>query len=324
VLKLSDADYMRKLENAIQFGCPVLLENVGEELDPTLEPLLLKAVFKQGGVNCIRLGDSTLEYSSSFRLYITTKLRNPHYLPDISVKVTLLNFSITRDGLEDQLLGIVVAQERPELEEEKAKLVQAGAENAKQLKEIEDKIIEVLSSSEGNILEDETAIDVISSSKVLSNEIAHKQSVAEKTEKKIDEARAGYKPVAQLVSVLFFVITELAAVEPMYQYSLAWFVALFEDTIAKANKARELSRRIESLISHFQYSLYVQICRSLFEKDKLLFSFLMTCHLKAHISKTLDLSQLRFLLTGGISTTDPPVNPSTWLGFPPDRWDQYN
>lgn len=52
----------------------------------------------------------------------------------------------------------------------------------------------MLSSSEGNILEDETAINVISSSKLLSNEIAHKQSVAEKTEKKIDEARAGGAP----------------------------------------------------------------------------------------------------------------------------------
>lgn len=41
----------------------------------------------QGGVSCIRLGDATLEYSPSFRLYMTTKLRNPHYLPEISVKV---------------------------------------------------------------------------------------------------------------------------------------------------------------------------------------------------------------------------------------------
>jgi dynein heavy chain len=49
VLKLSDADYVRKLENAIQFGFPVLLENIGEELDPTLEPLLLKAIFKKVG-----------------------------------------------------------------------------------------------------------------------------------------------------------------------------------------------------------------------------------------------------------------------------------
>lgn len=47
---------MRTLENSIQFGTPVLLENVGEELDPSLEPLLQKATFKHGGVLCIKLG----------------------------------------------------------------------------------------------------------------------------------------------------------------------------------------------------------------------------------------------------------------------------
>ena len=65
-----------------------------------------------GGVWCIKLGDNTIEYSADFRLYITTKLRNPHYLPELSTKVTLLNFMITPEGLEDQLLGIVVAKER--------------------------------------------------------------------------------------------------------------------------------------------------------------------------------------------------------------------
>lgn len=65
----------------------VLLENVGEELDPILEPLLLKQTFKQGGAMCIRLGDATIEYAPDFRFYITTKLRNPHYLPETSVKV---------------------------------------------------------------------------------------------------------------------------------------------------------------------------------------------------------------------------------------------
>lgn len=54
---------------------------------------------------------------------MTTKLRNPHYLPEVAVKVTLLNFSITPEGLEDQLLGVVVARERPDLEEEKTRLV---------------------------------------------------------------------------------------------------------------------------------------------------------------------------------------------------------
>ena len=67
--------------------------------------------------------------------------------------MSLLAFMTTREGLEDQLLGIVVAKERPELEEEKGRLILAGAENKRRLKEVEDKILRVLSTSQGNILE---------------------------------------------------------------------------------------------------------------------------------------------------------------------------
>lgn len=74
VVKLSDSDFVRNMENCIQFGIPVLLENVGEELDPVLESLLLKQTFKQGGALCIKLGDSVIEYSTDFRFYITTKV----------------------------------------------------------------------------------------------------------------------------------------------------------------------------------------------------------------------------------------------------------
>ncbi|RKO95585.1 hypothetical protein CAUPRSCDRAFT_12718, partial [Caulochytrium protostelioides] len=175
VIKLTDSDYIRTLENAITFGQPVLLENVKEELDPVLDSVLGKQIFKSGGVNCIRLGDAIVEYSDNFRLYITTKLRNPHYLPEISTKVTLLNFMIIQEGLEDQLLGIVVSKERPELQDEKNQLIMQSAENKKRLKSIEDRILEILSSSEGNILENETAIQVLSSSKLLSVELSEKQ-----------------------------------------------------------------------------------------------------------------------------------------------------
>lgn len=53
IIKISDMDYMRTVENCIQFGTPLLLENVGEELDPSLEPLLLKQTFKQGRAELI-------------------------------------------------------------------------------------------------------------------------------------------------------------------------------------------------------------------------------------------------------------------------------
>jgi len=204
------------MENAVQFGQPVLLENVGEELDPSLEPILLKNLFKQGAAWCLRIGDSTVEYDDKFKLYITTKLRNPHYLPEVSTKVTLLNFMITPAGLQDQLLGVVVAEERPDLEQAKSKLLLQSAENQRVLAELEDKILHVLSSSQGNILTDETAIKVLNESKKLSNEIEEKQKAADATEKEIDETRAGYTPVASHASRLFFVTADMGNIDPMY------------------------------------------------------------------------------------------------------------
>uniref|UniRef100_A0A8C5C8I2 Dynein axonemal heavy chain 7 n=1 Tax=Gadus morhua TaxID=8049 RepID=A0A8C5C8I2_GADMO len=313
VIKLSDANFMRVLENSIQFGTPVLLENVGEELDAVLEPLLMKQTFRQQGVDYMKLGENIVEYSKNFLFYMTTGLRNPHYLPEVAVKVCLLNFMITPQGLEDQLLGIVAAREKPELEEKKNQLILESAANNKQLKAIEDQILQVLSSSEGNILEDETAIEILSSSKVLSEEISEKQKIASFTETEIDRTRMGYRPVAEHSSTLFFCISELANIEPMYQYSLGWFINLYQQSISQSVQSQDLSERIAHIVRHFTLSMYNNVCRSLFEKDKLLFSLLLTVGLMQSKGRV-DPGVWRFLLTGGVALDNPHPNPAPeWL-----------
>lgn len=76
-------------------GSPCLIEDVGESLDPAMEPVLQHSTFKQGGRLLIRLGDADIDYDPSFKLYITTKLANPHYFPETCITVTLINFTVT-------------------------------------------------------------------------------------------------------------------------------------------------------------------------------------------------------------------------------------
>lgn len=76
LIRLNQPDYVRILENALQFGQPVLLENIGEELDAILEPVLAQQTFKQGGALCLKLGDSVIEYNTNFKYVLSVKYGN--------------------------------------------------------------------------------------------------------------------------------------------------------------------------------------------------------------------------------------------------------
>ena len=78
------------------------------------------ALFLQG--KAIKIGDKEIEYNPSFFLILQTKLANPHYKPEMQAQTTLINFTVTRDGLEEQLLAAVVRKERPDLEKLKSEL----------------------------------------------------------------------------------------------------------------------------------------------------------------------------------------------------------
>ncbi|XP_067855101.1 dynein axonemal heavy chain 1 [Heptranchias perlo] len=312
IFKITDRDFLRSLENAIRFGKPCLMENVREELDPALEPVLLKQTYKQQGSTVIKLGDAIIPYHEDFKMYITTKLPNPHYTPEISTRVTLINFTLSPSGLEDQLLGRVVAQERPDLEEAKNQLIISNAKMRNELKEIEDQILLRLSSSEGNPVDDVELIKVLEASKVKAGEIKIKVTIAEQTEKDIDITRLQYVPVAVRTQILFFCVSDLSKVDPMYQYSLEWFLSIFMSGIANSERADTVEKRIQLINDYFTYSLYLNVCRSLFEKHKLMFAFLVCVRIMMDEGR-IDMDEWHYLLSGGTIQTFIPIPESDWL-----------
>eukprot|EP00658_Telonema_sp_P-2_P070956 TRINITY_DN60305_c0_g1_i1.p1 TRINITY_DN60305_c0_g1~~TRINITY_DN60305_c0_g1_i1.p1 ORF type:complete len:544 (+),score=182.83 TRINITY_DN60305_c0_g1_i1:121-1752(+) len=315
VVKASDSStkLQRALESSVRFGRTLLLENVTENIDPSLEPVLLKQIFKQGGTDMIKLGDSVIAYDPSFKFYMTTNLRNPHYTPEVSVKVSLLNFMITANGLEEQLLGVVVGKERPDCEEKKTLLVEQNAQMKEELTQVEDNILALLEQSGPDILDEDTLINALDESGKMKAEIEQKMKEADITEREIDRAREEYRPCAYRSQLLFFCITELGNVDPMYQYSLSWFKNLFLGSIVHSMRADAVLERMGHINRHFTYSLYENVCRGILEKHKLLFSMTLVVKLLQGYDK-LDPLEWRYILAGPPSIDCPLPNPDpSWI-----------
>ena len=186
------------------FGQPLLLENVMEVVDPVLDPVLNKEIQRKGRNLVIQLADKEAEYTETFALFLCSKLPNPHFSPELSAQVTVIDFTVTMGGLEQQLLGRVVQAERAELEEQRQKLVADVNANQRTLKRLEDDLLYRLANSEGNLLDDTSLIEVLQLSKETSIEVKAKLETAAETDARISGAREEYRPVATRGSLLYF------------------------------------------------------------------------------------------------------------------------
>jgi len=241
------------------------------------------------------MGDTDVDYNPNFKLYMTTNLSNPHYMPDVCIKVTLVNFIVTMKGLEDQLLGDVVRKERADLEEQNDRLVISISSDKKQLKDLENKILKMLKESEGNILDNEVLINTLETSKITSSVISERVKQAEVTEREITAARELYRGVANRGSILYFVISDLALIDSMYQYSLLFFNHMFNVCIDLSPKAEDLDTRLDILTKFTTEYMYFNVNRGLFEEHKLTFSFLI-CTTIMRYAGEIDPLEWRFLL----------------------------
>ncbi|TRY82989.1 hypothetical protein DNTS_022847 [Danionella cerebrum] len=270
IIRIGQRGYLDSIEQALSLGEVVLIENLEESVDPVLGPLLGRETIKKG--RCIKIGDKECEYNPSFRLILHTKLANPHYQPELQAQCTLINFTVTRDGLEDQLLASVVSMERPDLEELKSNLTTQQNSFKITLKTLEDNLLSRLSSASGNFLGDVELVENLEITKRTAAEIEVKVKEAKVTEAEINNAREHYRPAAARASLLYFIMNDLNKIHPMYQFSLKAFSVVFQNAVLKADVDEVLKQRVLNLIDSITWSVFQYTTRGLFECDKLTFT----------------------------------------------------
>jgi len=231
VVRLGQKTLMTTLGTSIENGVPVLIENIQLSIDAVLNPVIGRQTIKRGRNFVIKLGDKEVDYSPHFKLYLQTKLSNPHYQPEIQAETTLVNFMVTEDGLEDQLLAVVVLLERPDLAKQKDDLIQQQNNFKIKLQELEDGILEQLASAEGDPTENIVLIENLEASKATSIEVAAKMIIAAETEVAINIASEMYRPVANRGSLMFFLLSDLFKIHTFHFYSLNSFNIVYQRAI---------------------------------------------------------------------------------------------
>lgn len=293
LIRLGQKGCIETIENSVAKGNTVLIENIGENLDPVLDSLVGRNLIKKG--QAIKIGDKEVEYNSNFQLILHTKLANPHYKPEMQAQTTLINFTVTRDGLEDQLLAEVVKAERPDLEELKADLTKQQNDFKIMLKTLEDDLLSRLSSAGENILGDTALVENLETTKKTAAEIEIKVAEAKITSLEIDKAREFYRPAAARASLLYFILNDLNTINPIYQFSLKAFSVVFQKAICKAEPADEVDVRMKNLIESITYSVFQYTSRGLFECDKLIFASQVTFQILL-MNEEISPTELDFLL----------------------------
>ncbi|XP_069552287.1 dynein axonemal heavy chain 11 [Brachyistius frenatus] len=269
VVRLGQKGYLVVIEQALVCGETVLIENLPEKIDPVLEPLLGRKTIRRG--RYIVIGGKEFEYNSNFQLILHTKLANPHFPPELQAQTTLINFTVTPVGLEEQLLGQVVSRERPDLEALKMQLTAQQNHFKIELKRFEDDLLSRLSAANGDFLGDISLVEQLENTKTTAAHIQHKVVEARENETKINEARELYRPAAERASLLFFIVNGLSKINPMYQFSLQTFNSVFNKAMEHAEWDEDVRTRVHTLTEAITYSVFLYTSQGLFERDKLTF-----------------------------------------------------
>merc|ERR1719362_85833 len=239
-ITLTQAYWQKKVELAVSTGQTLMIDGIGQEIDAVLDPLLSRQFIKKGKTLLVKLGAEEVEVASGFKLYLQTKLINPHYSPETAAQCTIINFIVTESGLEDQLLAMVVRVEKPELEAKKENLTKEQQDFIIQLAQLESDLLHQLVSADSEtILENVALIEQLEVTKETSTIIQEKQVQAKITEKEINESRESYRPVAAEGAMLYFLLIQLWIIDHMYQYSLESFQNFFFKAIEKTEECEE-------------------------------------------------------------------------------------
>jgi len=272
-----DDTFTKQLESCIRFGNPLLIQDA-EHLDPILNHVLNKEYQKTGGRVLIQLGKQEIDFSPTFKLYLSTKDPSATFAPDICSRTTFVNFTVTQSSLQTQSLNEVLKSERPDVDERRTKLIKLQGEYSTNLRQLEKSLLQALNESRGNILDDDRVIETLEKLKTDAGVISAEAAKTEGVMNEVNSITLQYQPIARSCSAIFAVLEQLHHLNSFYQFSLQFFVDIFDHVLRMVQNSTIESHykpRIDRIVRELFTNTYRRTSLALLQKDRITLAMLL-------------------------------------------------
>ena len=321
VISLHDEKILTNIELAIRFGKTLLITDI-DKIESFLVPLIRGDKFKRGPTNVLKLGEKVIEIHDKFKLYITTRDSSLEISNNVLCSMSVVNFTVTRSGLESILLGLTIDIEQPELEKQKNQLLEEQDKIKLELSEVEKKLLEELIHLEGNLLENQKLIVSLEQSKAKSMKSEEILNKSLEQSKEIEHKRDIYKELSKKATTIYILLQDLFKINPMYRFDLDNFMDLFKNTIQleSKNSFNSIEEKLQKYTNSLIQTSFVYYSRSLFKSDLLVFGLYYVKTIFDDNSE--EYKQKWDFLLGNLDTSGSSGNPPSWL--PEERKVFYN
>ncbi|CDJ31531.1 LOW QUALITY PROTEIN: uncharacterized protein EMH_0009380 [Eimeria mitis] len=240
-------------------------------------------------------------------MVLATKLYPSELAPELHNQLSVINFRVTPASLEEQLLNQIILHEAPYLEEQRSVLVVNIAKDLELKAAIQEKILSLLANAEGDILADDTFLDILNDSRLTYEAIERRMEEASATSDRLEETRKLYKPLSHRGSLLYLALRNMSNLHPFYLWSLEAFKARLQLTLSSCQDTGDT--RGETLRDSLTWEVYCNTCRGLLEPHRLVLAFMIATALDAE-AENVPPKMLEFLLRGATDENADPVNVS--------------
>ena len=212
---IRDKRIMMQLEMCMSNGGSLLLDGVNEALDATFDALLCKSFTRVGNMMSVNIAGKDCDLHAEFKLFMVTKLSNPDFSPEFCANTAVVNFNVTLLGLENQLLSRIIGLERAELEDQRKMLLMEVTNGSQKIRELQDDLLNRLSSTKGSLLEDDSLVSVLTVTKDTVKDIQDKVATVNVTQTQISATREEYRPVAKRGAIMYGSVMDISNLNPM-------------------------------------------------------------------------------------------------------------